>query len=175
MMVAVSQSVYCASSPLLLLGHPLLLLQCGVPPKTDPPCHPSQTDPMQVFHRHQFFKNCSNMEPYHRVHPSGASCSNMCPPQVTAHPQPWSCMGSSPLLSMGCSSGLESALAGTLYRPQTPLGQIHLLHHGLLHGLQRDLLHVGPMGNSLLHQGSLHRLQGNFCCMPGAPPALLLH
>ena len=51
------------------------------------------------------------------------------------------------LLSTGCSSGLGPAPTGALHGPQPPPGHIHLLHRGLLHGLQHgDLLHVGPMG-----------------------------
>ena len=39
------------------------------------------------------------------------------------------------------------APAGALHRPRPPPGHIHLLHRGLLHGLQRgDLLRVGPVG-----------------------------
>jgi len=40
--------------------------------------------------------------------------------------------------------------------PQTavPSGDVHLLQHGVLHGLQ---------GGYLLHHGLLHGLQGNLC------------
>lgn len=59
-------------------------------------------------------KSCSNMGPYHRVHPSGANRSNIGPPQAAAPPIiTCSCVGSSPqsaarawvLLLQGLSTG----------------------------------------------------------------------
>ena len=67
------------------------------------------------------------------------------------------------------------------YEPVVCLGShIHLLNHGLLHRQQcGDLLCCGThglQGDSLLHQGPFHRLQGNCCSgtwSTSCPPSAL--
>ena len=84
------------------------------------------------------------------------------------------------LLSTGCSSSPGPAPAEALHGLQPPPGHIHLLHRGLLNGLQRgDLLRRGThglQGDSLLHHRPLHGLQGNFSSgawSPSCPPSAL--
>ena len=122
------RSVHDASSPPLLQGHYLPLLQHGIPPMG---CRPIQTDPVCASHRQQLFNNCSYMGPNRGVHLSGANC---CPtgsssPQIPRSPAP----------------------VGALHGPQPPPGHIHLLHRGLLHGLWcGDLLCHGTHGLQVL-------------------------
>ena len=84
------------------------------------------------------------------------------------------------LLPTGCSSGPGPAPAGALHGPQAPPpGHIHLLQRGLLHGGAAAWRSApcgthGLQGDSLLHQGPLHMLQGTSALAPGAPVPLLL-
>ena len=118
------------------------------------------------------------MAPYHGVHPSPRS-------KLLQHGSPTGGRQLPPdpllllrgLLSTGCSSGPGPApAAGALHGPQPPPGHIHPLQRGLLHG-GAAAWRSAPCGthrlqwDSLLHQGPLHRPQGNCCCEPGAPPA----
>lgn len=79
-------------SLLLLHGLFLPLPRCGVRLME---CCPSQTDPLQAFHRLQILKHRSNTAPYHRAHPLGgtpawlpmgsSSPSPPAPPQAPLH------------------------------------------------------------------------------------------
>ena len=95
----------------------------------------------------KLFKNSSNTGLYHGVHPSGVKCSIMGPPREAAPAKP------------------PALLWALLHGPQPLSGQIHLLHHGLLHWLQcGDLLCCStPWAAEEQPAPPLHRLQGNFC------------
>ena len=81
------------------------------------------------------------------------------------------------LPSTGCRSCQEPPPVWAPHGLQLPSGHIHLLKHGVLHGLQVDIFSTvvlhGLQGDSLPHHGLLQRLQGNL--VPGAPHSLLLH
>ena len=70
-------------------------------------------------------------------------------------------------LSTGYRSGPESDPAGVFHRPQPPSVQVHLLHCGLLHGLQRGtLLHCGTpwaAGGQPASPWSSPQAAGDFC------------
>ena len=88
--------------------------------------------------------------------------------------------GSCPLTPCSCvgSSLKAAAPAGPLHGPQTPPGHIHLLHRGLLHGLQHGhLFHVGPLGcrgTACSTRGLSIVFRGTSLLVPRSPPALLL-
>jgi len=97
--------------------------------------------------------------------PSGTGCSSVGPPR--GH-QPCQQICSSVGSSLQGSAGpARSLLQYRVPKGSQPLSVIHLLWHGVLHGLSGDIcstvdLH-GLQGDSLPHQGLLHRLQGNLC------------
>ena len=120
---------------------------------------------MGPSHQLPLFMNCFSMGPFHRVQ----SFTNRLP-------QRGSPTGSQ-VLQQTCSS-MDSSLHGStgpirsLLQRGVPMGSqptlgIHLLCHGVLHGLQLEIcstmgLH-GLQGHSLPHHGLHHGLQENLC------------
>ncbi|KAK4807205.1 hypothetical protein QYF61_024325 [Mycteria americana] len=117
-------------------------------------------------HGLQFFMNYSSMGLFHGVQsfrnrllqhgsPTG---TQVLPANLFQHG----------LLSLHRSIGpARSLLQRRLPTGSQPLSGIHLLWHGVLHGLQVDIcstvnLH-GLQGDNLPHHGRHHRLQGNLC------------
>ncbi|KAK4831745.1 hypothetical protein QYF61_018943 [Mycteria americana] len=114
----------------------------------------------------QFFTNCSSVGPFCRVQscrnrllqrgsPTG---SQVLPANLLQHGllSPW--------VHRSCQ---EPAPAQASHRVTASFGCIHLLWHGVLHGLQVDIcstinLH-GLQVDSLPHHGLHHGLQGNLC------------
>ena len=115
---AVSPYRFVSAAPSWSLSVPLL--QRGVPPTG---CRPSRTGPAWASHRLQLFKSCSNMGPYHGVHPSGANCSSTGPPRVaapTGSPAPaWAPLHGLQLRPGACSCG-GSPWAAASFRPHPP-------------------------------------------------------
>lgn len=141
-------------SLLLLHGLFLPLPRCGVRLME---CCPSQTDPLQAFHRLQILKHRSNTAPYHRPHSLGGTPAwlpmGSSSPALLPHHRP---------LSIGCSLSLglllqRLSVGCASFRPHPP-------HSDLLqgcmwrsapwgtHGLQgTSALTLVPAGLSLSH------------------------
>ena len=120
-------------------------------------------------------RTAPDMGPYHRVHPSGANCSNQGPPRAAAparSPAPaWSPLHGLQVWPGICSSrGLPHSLHQCRSTCSTMVSStgcsVEPCSTVVLHGLQ---------GDSLLHHGPHHRPQGTSAPVPGAPLPLLLH
>ncbi|KAK4820738.1 hypothetical protein QYF61_004419 [Mycteria americana] len=116
-------------------------------------------------HRLQFFTNCSSVGPFQGVQSFRNRLLRVGPPRShKSCQQTCSSVGSS---LHGATGPARSLLQHGLPTGSQPPSGIHLLQHGVLHGMQVDIcstmdLH-GLQGDSLPHHGLHQGLQGNLC------------
>ncbi|KAM9590481.1 uncharacterized protein ACIBXB_005737 [Morphnus guianensis] len=116
-------------------------------------------------HGLQPFTNCSSMGPFHGVQSFRSTLlQHGLPTGSQILPENLLRGLLSPQIRRSCQ---EPAPAQGSHGVTASFGRIHLLRHGVLHGLQVDIcstvdLH-GLQGDSLPHHGLHHGLQGNLC------------